>query len=343
MTTVGLACGPTGGHILPAKLIAESLRTHSVSPILFTGDRPVTRKLLDGRLPLTTVDVKPWAGVGPLSKLRSIGSIGLEYLRLRHRFRELDGLISLGGHSALPCLIGAREQSIPTFVQEQNTVMGRANRLFLNQALEVFQGLPPVSGEEVPARGTLTGNPVRPAGTPPDDWFDRDPLLVVVGGSQGSRNLSRILGDTGGELLDRGWSIFHVRGGNGLDLTTRDWGGSGNFRQVEFSRDLNRILPAADCLWSRSGAGTLAEILQYDLPALLFPYPHAADDHQRKNAEWVRSVGPSVIMDEERRQHPSRLLELTDRLADETGGYRVPWDRTELPQDRIARSVVSRL
>ncbi len=338
LKSVGLACGPTGGHLLPARLIAEKLLGHSIHPVIFTSRNDLSDKLLSNDILQTDIQVKPWAGAGPLGKLFSIVTIVLEYGRLRHRFRRLDGLVSLGGHTALPPLLGARERSIPTFIQEQNTVPGRANRLFVSGALEVFLGFPSTD-RNFQIKGSVTGNPVRPAKDPGDPWFRKNPLLVVLGGSQGSRQLSDILVDNAPNLLDRNWLIYYVRGTNGRDLMTRSWAPRDSFRQVEFETEMNRILPLADCVWSRAGAGTLSEIIQYEIPALLFPYPYAADDHQRKNAEWVSGRGPSRVVEPGASVASTKLLSLTEEIASEPTSYDVPWNQNELPQERIARGI----
>lgn len=299
----------------------------------------MTEKLLGHDIPRTGVRVEPWAGAGPLGKFNSLATILLEYGRLRHRFRSLDGLVSLGGHTALPALLGAREQSIPTFIQEQNTVPGRTNRLFAPWALELFLGFPSVDST-FEVKGTVTGNPVRPAGNHSDEWFRHDPLLVVLGGSQGSRQLSEVLKESGPGLLEQDWRIYYVCGSNGQDLTVHDWSSVNSFRQVEFEPELNRVLPHASCVWSRAGAGTLSELIQYGIPALLFPYPHAADDHQRTNAEWVSQRGPSRVMEPLKSEVSSTdLLSFTKEICSGPSTYDVPWDRNILPQKRIARSI----
>jgi UDP-N-acetylglucosamine--N-acetylmuramyl-(pentapeptide) pyrophosphoryl-undecaprenol N-acetylglucosamine transferase len=336
--TVGLACGPTGGHLLPAGLIAEELEELEVQPVIYTTQNPLSRKLLPEDVPRTDLSVRPWAGAGLFGKLASLGSILAEYGRLRHRLRSLAGLVSLGGHTALPALLGARERSLPTFIQEQNTVPGRTNRLFVPWALEVFLGFP-VRKFRQKAKSTVTGNPVRPAGSTDEDWFQQSPLLVVLGGSQGSRQLSEILAGATCDLLEEGWTIYYVRGGNGEDLSARKWASARSFRQVEFEPQLHCILPEADCVWSRAGAGTLSELIQYEIPAVLFPYPLAADDHQRCNAQWVCRHGPARVLSSEDPPCTKDLVDATEALCSDGTSYDVPWDREVLPQKRIARRI----
>jgi UDP-N-acetylglucosamine--N-acetylmuramyl-(pentapeptide) pyrophosphoryl-undecaprenol N-acetylglucosamine transferase len=340
VATVGLVCGPTGGHLLPASLVGEAVRKRGETAVLFTNLKPSLQNLLDPDLPVTTVDVSPWANQSITGKLKSLTSIGIEYFRLRHRVRSLDALISFGGYTSVPLLLAARETSVPLYIQEQNRVLGQANRLFIKYAQLTFQGLP--LNNEPSRGGVLTGNPVRAAGSPEDDWFDQSPLLVVIGGSQGSLNVSRHLADSAPLLLDNGWSIYYVKGSLGLDLSNHDWSQKKRFRQLEFNPELNNVLPSAQVIWSRAGAGSIAEIIKYQRPALLFPLKGSADNHQELNAHWLSRSGPASVVTNENKADSDQLFRRTKQLLTSDSEYTVPWNQDEPAQDSIARSVLAR-
>lgn len=342
MPSVGLACGPTGGHLLPAVLIGRALKNHGIRPKLFTTTGELPDTLIDEDTPLTDLTVKPWTGQSVISKFRSILSVGLEYFRLRNRFHKLDAVVSFGGYTAMPVMIAAREGSIPIFIQEQNTIMGRTNRLFEDYALTVFYGFPPHEKSIDSDRTRVLGNPVRPAETPDDQWFRHDPLLVVMGGSQGSREVSEYLIDCAPELLNTGWHIYYLKGNYGRDLSTRGWSNTGQFRQAIFDDNLQAVLPSANCLWSRAGAGTLAELIAYELPGILFPYKHSAENHQLRNAEWVSSVGPAEVFDRNE-DTVKDLVNRTRNFKNKSDCYSVPWKHDELPQKNIAEVIKRRL
>ncbi len=324
---------------MPASLVGRSLKERSANPVLFTSINQPFDGLVDRDLSVTTVEVRPWANQSVRGKFESLASIGWEYLRLRDRIRSLDALISFGGHSSVPIVVAAREFSIPIFLQEQNTLLGRANRLFVENAQYVFEGLP--LEDEISTRSVLYGNPIRPQESSNDDWFSQEPLLVVVGGSQGSRNLSRTLARVAGDLLDAGWSIYYVQGVFGVDLMENEFADSKKFRQDEFNCQLNKVLPMVQGIWSRAGAGTLAEIAACNIPALLFPYEHAADHHQTANARWFRNIGPATIVKQAGSLSDEELLRETRRLSETEESYDVPWNRDLPAQHRIARRVLS--
>lgn len=339
MKSVALTCGPTGGHLIPASLIANSFQEKGIEVVIFTTHNTLAKKLIDSTIPVTNVDVKPWAGEGLQGKFLALGSVANEYLRLRHRLEEIDAVLSLGGHTAIPVLVAAREKSIPIFIQEQNIIMGRANSLFSGQAQEIYAGMPLQSCYQQ----NVLGNPVREPSSTHDKWFSENRVLFVIGGSQGSREVSRLLRDNWLNLKEKGWSVFYVKGKFGKDLAGNCFEDDSDFRQVEFVEEMNALLPYADCILSRAGAGTIAEIIQYDLPAVLIPYEKSADNHQRKNAEWISSRGPVSVMP---REGPGKPDELMSKINEATGAsvdFEVPWSRDVLPQNKIVESISRKL
>lgn len=273
-----------------------------------------------------------------LNRLSLAGDSLRVYPDIRQRVGELDLVLGFGGYPSVPVLLAAWEQGIPIFLQEQNRVMGRANRLFARHAQLIFQGLPAVDKGTFPHR-MLTGNPVRDVAPRDETWFKSHRLLVVFGGSQGARTLSRRLSSIAEDLIDDGWHIYHVYGKHGEPLC-RDGEGlqSNALREREVNPDLPRVLACADCLWARAGAGTIAEIIRYRIPALLFPYPHAADDHQELNARWLEEVAP-VKRISEKEIDDRQLRQLTNSTDDSPSDWAIPWDEDFLPQRRIVREL----
>lgn len=338
MSSVGLVSGPTGGHLLPALLVSRELLSRGVDVSLYTSSSDVLDRFALPDLSVVEMSVYPWSGESLLGKLKSIVSVGREYFRLRNRIRSHQALISFGGYPAVSGLLVAWEAGMDVYFQEQNRILGRTHGLFSGIERMTFFGFPPKQQDSVD-KFRVTGNPVRPPGNRDDSWFETDSLLVVFGGSQGSREVSTRLLKAGKGLLESGWSIYYVTGDFGRDLTAEDWSDSERFRQVEFDRDLHEVLPLARCVWSRAGAGTLSELITYDVPGLVFPYPHSTDDHQRANALWVSERGPVDVVESESDLSADQLVERTEALGTSDRGYTVPWDRDRLPQEIIAGMV----
>ncbi|MFB6345831.1 MAG: glycosyltransferase [bacterium] len=340
MVSVGLICGPTGGHIIPAYLVGRELRNQGADTVLYTVDSEALNLLPDTDLSVEELDVKPWSGRSTLGKLQALLSMASEYLHLRTEIADHDVLISFGGYPAVPGLLAAWEKDVTVYFQEQNRVMGRTHRLFQNLSTKTFHGFPPREGYDDPTR-VLAGNPVREPGSPNEEWFENSPLLVVVGGSQGSREVSEHLQTSGKQLIEEGWSIYYVTGKFGRDLSGEPWAGTDSFRQVEYDHNLQDVLSRADCVWSRAGAGTLSELISYRTPALVFPFGSSTDNHQRANANWVSARGPVDVVDTNNDPSGEELLRRTESLRQVEEAYSVPWDNKTPPAERIAREILS--
>lgn len=336
MSRIGLVAGPTGGHLLPARLVARRLHRAGKQPILLTNASRDHYLLRGFEGEHVTLRARPWAGRGPLGRIVTAVSVLREAVRMRPVLEDVAGLVSFGGYSAVPVLLAAWERGRQIFLQEQNRRTGRAHHLFTPYARRIFYGLPPLYEDSDPAH-PITGNPVREPRPPDDPWFENKPLLLVVGGSQGSREVSGYLKQSLAGLLDRGWWVYYVRGKFGLDLgecaVDRN-----RVRQVETEPEVPGVMVRADCVWTRAGAGTLTELLFTDTPAVLFPLGSAADDHQRANAKWVAERGPARVA--KRGETSDRRLRWTEELRESDGGYRVPWTWNPPPQQRIAEAVI---
>lgn len=337
MPRVALACGHTGGHLIPARLVAEALTGRNVETVLYSTASSDHWLLESFPGEFTPTRIEGWSGRSPMAKLRTLGLCLHDFAVLKNSVGTLDGVIGFGGYSSIPVLIAAWTQGVPVFLQEQNRVTGKANRLFVQAARRFFCGFPPME-DVLPIMPRVIGNPVRRMQPSSDPWTRTNRLLVVVGGSQGARELSKHLDTTAEPLLKRGWSIYYVKGSFGRDYRDRSWSCEDRFRQVEFTPDLPSIMARAHCVWTRGGAGSLSELLHYGNPAVIFPLPGAADDHQRWNARWVTERGPAAMI--ERGIGGKELVNLTVALARREPGYSVPWSTEKPPEQTIAREVV---
>jgi len=253
--TLGLAFGPTGGHLIPACLVARSwIEKTNGEVILFSSADPGHPILQQYQFPYNQVNFRPWAG-SPIKRIVNVVSLVGDYGELRSNLNEVDVVLGLGGYSSVPILSIAREQGIPTFIQEQNRIPGKANKMFMPGAFHTFFGLPPLDSYKSRGRSSVTGNPVRRQEPIEEPWFTSARLLVVFGGSQGSADLSRILQESGKQLLSLGWHIYYVRGefGNTLSQDFSDF--REQFREVKLNPNLPSVLARADCVWGRAGAG----------------------------------------------------------------------------------------
>jgi UDP-N-acetylglucosamine--N-acetylmuramyl-(pentapeptide) pyrophosphoryl-undecaprenol N-acetylglucosamine transferase len=302
-----IAGGGTGGHIIPALAIADELRTRHNAELLFVG----TARGLESRLvpqagyPLDLIRVGQFNHVSLGTRLRTLVDLPLGFwqcVRLLHHFRPAV-VIGVGGYASGPVMGAAILLRIPTLAFEPNAVPGLANRLvgaWVDAAAVNFQ---PAAHHfhrahltGIPVRADFFHLPARPAGSPPH--------LLVFGGSQGARVLNSLMPKIAASLLTRlpGLTILHQAGARHADATLAAYQASGappeRWQVAAFLDDMPRRFADADLVLCRSGASTVAELAAAGKPAVLVPFPQAADDHQRRNAEvMVQAAAARVLLE----------------------------------------------
>ena len=226
-------------------------------------------------------------------------------------------VVGLGGYASVPMARAAIARGIPLVLLEQNVVPGRATRWLARRATVVctsFARSRDYFQPECPLR--LTGNPVRAEIlrhaanrlTHPVPRKRHSRRLLVLGGSLGARSLNQnvppALRHAGAAM--RGWKIIHQSGPADVESTRSLYRASGIEAQVVATiANVPDVLAKSDLVVSRAGGTTLAELAVLGIPAILVPYPHAADDHQFRNAEVLAAVGAAALVDE--RQAPEGL------------------------------------
>jgi UDP-N-acetylglucosamine--N-acetylmuramyl-(pentapeptide) pyrophosphoryl-undecaprenol N-acetylglucosamine transferase len=216
--------------------------------------------------------------------------------------------VAFGGYAALPTGFAAAHKGVRLVLHEQNAVLGRANRLLAARAAAVALTFPETQGvpEAAQDRLVVTGNPVREAieaiGNKPYAVADETgPLrLLVTGGSQGARVFNELVPDAVARLPERVRKRLKVtQQVRGTD--TGEVGAAYRAAGVEaelktFFDDLPQRLAGAHLLICRAGASTTTELAAAGRPAVLVPYPFAADDHQTANAQALAQAGGGWLM-----------------------------------------------
>ncbi|MGM0380852.1 MAG: UDP-N-acetylglucosamine--N-acetylmuramyl-(pentapeptide) pyrophosphoryl-undecaprenol N-acetylglucosamine transferase [bacterium] len=337
MYKFALGCGPTGGHLIPASIVGKEISKRGHRAVIYSSADADNQLVSNLDVEYQRTNMEGWQG-GPLTRMRVLAKTLREVVRLYPALSDFDALISFGGYSSVPLLLAAIFQQIPVFVQEQNRVPGKASLMAGYFAEWCFWGLP-LRKKWFDYKSSLTGNPLRRCEPVDSEWFAENRLLIVLGGSQGALSLSESLEESLPGLIERNWHIYYIRGKYGRDL--EEFNSDENFRQVEFELQLPRYLAAADCLWSRAGAGTISEIIHYQIPALLFPYARAADNHQYLNASWLAGCGPSRVVDDD--ISTEERIRLTEEVASEDNQYSVPWDEDQPAEEVIVNKIVENI
>ncbi len=307
--------GGTGGHLFPGIALAGGMqRLRERCEILFiTTARTLDLEVLAGQTfscrPLAFSGIKGKGLRGSLLSLARLpGAVGRAYGMIRSFRPQL--VFGVGGYVTVPVLLAAKLQRIPVCIHEQNSVPGLANRLLARIADRIFLSLPckGVGGSKV----VLAGNPVRQSIVEAAELRTGkvgtgSPCILVLGGSQGAHALNLLMLDAVEQLAAADGTtaavrirVIHQTGRADYELVRKRYGQLGIEAEVNpFFRDMASIYSQADLVVARAGATSLAELAVMGLPALLVPYPYAADNHQEKNARYYEQQGGALVMREQ--------------------------------------------
>lgn len=347
--SIVIAGGGTGGHIYPGIAIAQEFKRRDPgTKVVFVGTAHgmETRIVPREGFELELIEVSALKRVGTWRRIKSLAQLPLSFLKVRSLMKKLrpDVVIGVGGYASGPVVLVASLMGIPTMIAEQNALPG-----FTNRVLGRFVRAAAVSFEE--ARGffrgkaEITGNPVRA------DFFsitDRQPgeriNVLITGGSQGSRAIN--------EAMSRALTLFkddlarfsftHQTGEADFEKVRRAYAELGIDAEVKpFIENMVSEFALADLVISRAGATTVAELAAAGKPALMIPFPFAADDHQRKNAEAVERAGAGRMILQAELTSDRLVRELLWLANDRAQLFRMAESSRRLGHPDAAASVVN--
>ncbi len=319
-----IAGGGTGGHAIPALTIGRELRDRYGAEVRFVGTaRGMEARLVpEARFPLELIEVGMLKGVSLGTRVRTMGDLPRGVARcvgIMRAFRP-QVVVGVGGYASGPAMMAAVLLRVPTLAYEPNAAPGLANRLVGRRVTRAA-----VAFEECRRffrKAEVTGVPVRrDFFTLPQREMGAAPHLLVFGGSQGARALNVAMPEVLSRLVAAvpGLTVLHQAGARHAETTLATYQATGvdpaRWQVAAFLDDMPGQFAAADLILCRSGS-SVAELAAAGKPSLLVPFPQAADDHQRKNAEVFARAGAAVMLDE-REMTPERLLgELVGLMED---------------------------
>ena len=297
-----IAGGGTGGHVTPALALGEALRRRG-DEVLFVGSaRGLESRLVpDAGFELEVLPSEQFMGRNLLGRIRGAFSILRSVGRACRILRRFDAtaVLSVGGYAAMPAAIAARLTGRPLFLVEPNAIPGRVNLLTARFARAVFVGFESTRGH-LPDRteSLCLGVPLRSAlyrafSNRASKGVPSAPLRIFVfGGSQGARQLNENVPVALSRLRKKSVEVFHQSGEADRAAVEARYAELGLPAEVvAFEHDMPKRYEWADLAICRAGALTVAELALAGMPALLVPYPFAADDHQAANARALEEAG----------------------------------------------------
>lgn len=339
MSSIALAGGGSGGHLLPAVAVAK--RFLQCAPdgraLFLTSDRAIDQKLLaangfpDHRttwIPLSvqshrTALKQPWQFLRQHMQAFRVARRAIQSAKP-------DVVLGMGGFASIPGVLAAKSLGVPVVLMEQNTIPGRATRGLARISQAICSGLP-LSQSTTQFRCPVyaTGIPVRPdflapADPPAHPTSDTPHVLLVIGGSQGARSVNQLVSFAVQQpnMIPDGWGLVHQTGEAELSETRQ------SCRQffpaahvTPLITDMAAAFTRATLIVSRAGATTLAELACIGRPAILIPHSGSADHHQLSNARWAESQDAAVVVEEGAADSPQRFTDML-RLCLRDAGVR---------------------
>ncbi len=331
-----IAAGGTGGHLFPGIALAQ-LAQASGWDVSFVGSkRGLEREIIQRYgFPHTGLSVGRLKGESVFAKLKTVAGLPLSFWEAMKILKAArpDVIFGIGGYSSGPMLVAATALSIPRLILEPNSIPGLTNKwlgFFANRVCVMF----PETERFFPKEKVIvTGTPVREEISRLERKKPSSEgrfTIAVIGGSQGARGLNEAVVDALPALEKVGlFHVIHQTGASDYENVRKSYEGLKNVTSEvkAFVQDMLGLYRQVDLVISRSGASTVAELIEARIPSILVPYPFAADDHQRWNAQSVvRMEGAEMILNAELkgklverilfyRDHREALQRMSDCLA----------------------------
>lgn len=293
---VVLTGGGTAGHVFPAVNVGKKMKQKHGVELHYIGNRNHVESDIAKQhgIPFYPISSQGLEGRNAFEKyggfaLRNTRGV-LNAINLLKEIRP-DFVFATGGFVSAPVLVAAQLLKIPYAVHEQNSVMGKVNRLFHEKALYSFHSFP----IEQTGNVVYSGNPVRFN----EKLNENGKEVVFVGGSGGSMRLNHAAIAFAQEnpevpcllLTGKPYSFEISERVTAMKLS--------NLIVMPYADDMLEIYKRAAVLVCRSGAGTIFEIANLSIPSVFVPLPNSADDHQKKNALYFSEKGAALLVEQD--------------------------------------------
>ena len=317
MMKIAIAAGGTGGHIFPALSVANYYKNKGAEVYWIGRKNSLEEKVAkENNFKFTAIKASGFKEKNPLEKMLSFMQLFVSLIQILLLFlnSKPSFLFTTGGYVSIASGIGSYILRVPLFIHEQNSIPGLANRILSKIALLIFEGFPEsfigVSNSK------YVGNPVREEVL---KYLKTENLrkdhskfnILVLGGSQGSRQLNKIFISSIRKLKNiQNFNILHQCGHNDFAYLQESYLELGvDFSLKEFIEDIGKAYNDSDLVISRSGAMTVTEISALGRPCIFLPLPWSTDNHQYKNAKHILDLGGAELV-ESNIENSSELSEL---------------------------------
>lgn len=299
---VVITAGGTGGHLYPAQGLAQQLGKQSVPPqVLFVAGGLGTNRYFDRHhFPFQEVACRPLLSRNPLKCLKGIAHLFKGFSQSIAILKEYrpDVVVGFGSYYTVPTLLAAKWLKIPIVLHEANSIPGRANQWLAPLATWV--------GVHFPSTTSLFKSKTVEVGLPLREGYQlhtvnkeaalayyglssQHKILLICGGSQGAKAINQLIEQCLPLFKQLSLQIIHLTGDAAQAEALQALYVSQDIpaRVKAFENQMQMAWRVADGFVGRSGASTIAESIEFEVPGILIPYPYATDQHQEKNADFL--------------------------------------------------------
>jgi UDP-N-acetylglucosamine--N-acetylmuramyl-(pentapeptide) pyrophosphoryl-undecaprenol N-acetylglucosamine transferase len=324
-----IACGGTGGHLFPGLAVGEELRRRGCRVTLMVSPKDVDQKAIASVSGMEIVTL-PAVGLNRGGWISFMAGFYKSYRLARRLFagQRPDVVLAMGGFVSAPPVLAGRRCGARTFLHESNSIPGRANRWLARWVDGAFVYFPTAAQRLRAGRVEVSGMPVRPQFLHPVTAAEartslgfnpNEPLLLIMGGSQGASKVNE-LALAAVPILRQAvphLQFMHLTGARDSEKVRAGYQAQHVPALVhDFFDDMGTALAAANVAVSRAGASSLAELAARRLPAVLIPYPTAADNHQHYNALAFAQSGAARMLEQGTATPDSLANEILELMRD---------------------------
>ena len=215
--------------------------------------------------------------------------------------KKINLVFTTGGYISAPTIIASKLLRIPVIIHESNLIPGMVTKYFGFLCNYVLLGFKNTNSYLKNCKTIFTGTPLREEFYKSNllpEWVPKGkgPLLIVMGGSQGAKAINQILYESLEFLMKKQFRIVHIIGECNKDSFHVN--NSKNYVQKKFTNQIAALIQNCDLVISRSGAGTINELIETEKPSILIPFPYSKNNHQEKNAMILAEIGGSILMNQ---------------------------------------------
>jgi len=295
-----VAASGTGGHIFPALAVSKDVEDKWNIYWLGVHQR-LDANFIPPKYNLTTLNIKtPRKNIFLVYQYIEILMSTFQIIRILKE-KKINLVFTTGGYISAPTILASKILRIPVIIHESNLIPGMVTKYFGFLCNYVLLGFKKTKFYLKNCKTIFTGTPLREQFYKSNllpEWVPggRGPLLIIMGGSQGAKAINQILYESLEFLIKKKFRIVHIIGE--CDQKSIQARNSKYYVKKRFTNEMAALIQNCDLVISRSGSGTINELIEAEKPSILIPYPFSKNNHQEKNAIILAETGGSVLMNQ---------------------------------------------